>query len=326
MWSKFRKRILFSLALGALVFIALTIYADFDQLALAFARFDWFLFPVILLTSSINYAFRYFKWDYYTKQLGIRPSTKNNLIIFFASFIMALTPGKFGEVMKSYLLKKVNNTPMATSAPVILAERLTDFIGLVIIVIVGAWMFDIGRVAVAVFAVLFFGMTSLMAWRRGSVAIIHVLERTPFINKFAHHFHEAYESIYVLLRPLPLLVATVLSVISWFAESLGFWIVLNQFQAPPTMFKAIFIYAFSTIVGSITMLPGGLGMTEGSLTGLSVLAGVENSIAVASTFIIRAATLWYAVVLGIVVIFGFQHKLHVQLDELELETLESQAS
>ena len=38
------------------------------------------------------------------------------------------------------------------------------------------------------------------------------------------------------------------------------------------------------------MLPGGLGVTEASLTGLMVLMKIPKDISVVSTFIIRVAT------------------------------------
>jgi uncharacterized membrane protein YbhN (UPF0104 family) len=46
------------------------------------------------------------------------------------------------------------------------------------------------------------------------------------------------------------------------------------------------------------MLPGGLGVAEGSLTGLLVALGTSLPDAAAATLVIRAATLWFAVALG----------------------------
>ncbi|MCB2206113.1 flippase-like domain-containing protein [bacterium] len=323
MGARWRKKIFFSLAFGALVWIALTIYADFDDLLAAFAEFNWAWAPLILCCTFINYVFRYWKWDYYTATLNVRPKRSENIIIFFTAFTMAVTPGKFGEVLKSYLLKQVNGTPVRVSAPIVIAERLTDFIGLILLLIIGAYVFDISRVAVIAFAVFFALVTALLAWRRGSLKMIALFGRLPFFSRFIEHAESAYESMYVMLRPRPLLVTILLSVVSWFFECFGYYIVLHVFDAPPTVLKATFIYAFSTVVGAVSMLPGGLGTTEGSLTGLAQLAGATPDVAVASTFIIRSATLWFAVLLGIIVTFAFQHRLHVNLDEIDLENIES---
>jgi uncharacterized protein (TIRG00374 family) len=56
------------------------------------------------------------------------------------------------------------------------------------------------------------------------------------------------------------------------------------------------------------MLPGGLGVTEGSLTFMLVQKGVTVQYAVASTFIIRAVTLWFAVLVGVVSVSIYQRR------------------
>jgi uncharacterized protein (TIRG00374 family) len=97
-----------------------------------------------------------------------------------------------------------------------------------------------------------------------------------------------------------------LSLVSWFFECLGFYLILENFNLDFTLFWASFTYAFSTIIGSITMLPGGLGVTDGSITYLLLLGDVQESIAVAATFIVRAVTLWFAVLVGIVSLFHYR--------------------
>ena len=64
------------------------------------------------------------------------------------------------------------------------------------------------------------------------------------------------------------------------------------------------------------MLPGGLGATEASLTGLLVLLNIPKDISVASTFIIRVATLWFAVLLGIIAVYFYQKHSNKELEEL----------
>jgi uncharacterized protein (TIRG00374 family) len=56
------------------------------------------------------------------------------------------------------------------------------------------------------------------------------------------------------------------------------------------------------------MLPGGLGITEGSLTYLLVQKDVPMDISVATTFIIRVVTLWFAVLVGIISLSFYQKR------------------
>jgi uncharacterized protein (TIRG00374 family) len=68
-----------------------------------------------------------------------------------------------------------------------------------------------------------------------------------------------------------------------------------------SLVKAVFIYAFSTLAGALSMLPGGIGATEGSMTSLLLLIQIPKALATTATIIIRVCTVWFAVLLG----YGF---------------------
>jgi uncharacterized protein (TIRG00374 family) len=63
---------------------------------------------------------------------------------------------------------------------------------------------------------------------------------------------------------------------------------------------ALFIYAFSMLVGALSFLPGGLGGAEATMVALLMLNHIAQPQAVAATILIRLATLWFAVVLGVI--------------------------
>jgi len=309
---------LLSITLGALVYLGLSLYANFDQLGIALAQFNWLMLPVVLSLSLGNYVFRFFKWEYYIKVLNIPLERKMSILIFFSSFVMAITPGKLGEVFKSYLLKEQNGTPLSRSAPIVLAERITDFLSLIILCIVGAVILNYGTSLIIGVGAFFVVLVLLISSKAISYRIIAFFERFKFLSKISHKFHAAYASIYQLVRFKGLLVAILLSVIAWFFECLGFYLVINSFGIENLIhigiFVATFIYGFSTIAGSITMLPGGLGATDASIAGLLVLLlSIPKNISAASTILIRAATLWFAVVVGIAAILIYQRTTHSKL-------------
>lgn len=322
MFSKYKKKILLSAAIGALIFLGFSIYADFDNLVSALVRFNWYYFPIILTLSFGNYIFRFFKWEYYRKLIGIDVSPKLSFLIFLSSFVMSVTPGKLGEILKSYLIKEETGTPVSKSAPIILAERLTDFISMTLLCLVGAFVFDYGKEIIILIGICFLGFTIMLSSRKASFFIISLFEKISFLKKRIHHFHNAYESVYQMIRLKPLLSALTLSIIGWFMECFGFYIVLNEFSVDVehsvTVLTATFIYGFATLVGAIAMLPGGLGLTEASLTGLLQLLKIPKNISVASTIIIRLATLWFGVFIGIVSVYFYQRYSNKNISELNV--------
>ena len=64
--------------------------------------------------------------------------------------------------------------------------------------------------------------------------------------------------------------------------------------------KVVSIYSSSIIVGAASLIPGGVGVAEGSIAGLLNLSGINLSVALALGILIRIFTLWYGVVAGFV--------------------------
>src|SRR5687767_4028377 len=121
--------------------------------------FQWWLLPFILLFTLFNYVLRFYKWDVYLRLIGATGVPKrDSLLIFLSGMAMAMTPGKVGELLKSYLLKQVRGTPIAASAPIVMAERLTDGVAMLVLASVGLVMFNYGTailVGIALFVVAF---------------------------------------------------------------------------------------------------------------------------------------------------------------------------
>ncbi len=324
--QRLKGKLLVGIALGGLLYLLLVVYSGWSDLSDALSSFSWRLFPLLLALAFANYVFRFLKWDFYLRTLAIPLPKKDSFIIFLSGLIMTISPGKIGELLKTVLLKQANRTPIATSAPIIIAERLTDFVALVVISLAGLITFTVDESSIAVLAavvIVLGAFIGLIGSRRVSLWLIGLLEKISFLSKIGHKLREAYESTYRLVRFFPLLVATIWSVAAWFCECLGFWITLTAFTAHPNLLAAAFIYALGTIVGVVS--PGGLGVTEGSMVGmlqsgaLMGAAQLAKAPAAAATLIIRVATLWFAVLVGAVVLLLFQNRFGDAADALEKE-------
>ena len=306
MIERIKKNLFISLIIAAVIYLVLSVYADFDSVLKAFAEFDLILLPLLLALSYLNYFTRFLKWHYYLHILEIKASWKDSYLIFMSGLVMSVTPGKVGELLKSLMLKKNYSEPISKTAPVVLAERLTDFISLLLLGIAGAYFFDYGQLVVIITAVCFLIFIILLANKKLADFTLRLFSKLKFLEKYIIKIENAYNSISTLLQIRPFIYMIGLSLVSWFFECLGFFIILKSFGLDFSLFWASFTYAFSTIIGSLTMLPGGLGVTDGSITYLLLLGDVQESIAVAATFIIRAVTLWFAVLVGVISLFYYR--------------------
>jgi uncharacterized protein (TIRG00374 family) len=220
---------------------------------------------------------------------------------------MVVTPGKAGEWLKSYLLREVHGTPVMRSAPILLAERLTDSLALLVIASVGVVFFGPEYWwVVAVIAGTSAAVVLVARHQPTAERLLDLLERLPLIGRFGHRFREMYGSTYILMEPRAVLMMTILSVGSWFFEVVAFYLTLVGLGVSgdaDTLLKAAFILPIATLVAAIAVFaPGGLGFAEGSIAKLSteLIDGLSAGGAAVATVIIRIATLWFGVAVGLV--------------------------
>jgi len=79
---------------------------------------------------------------------------------------------------------------------------------------------------------------------------------------------------------------------------------------PLVLTQAAFILNTSILAGSLTMIPGGLGVAEGGIAGLTQLfLGMTPERAVVATLLIRFCTLWFGVSLGLAALITFSRRM-----------------
>jgi len=305
-----KSKLAISLIFALVVFIALAFYADAPRLFAAFAQFDWRFLPLALAATLANYLLRFFRWQYYLDVIGVKDvPRRDSLLIFLSGFSLTMTPGKLGEVLKSFLLKSRCGTPVSYSASIVVAERLTDVLGMVILAAVGLVFYPLGIGALAIVLIATAAFVIVVQQRALAERLLDLLARVPVLGRFAGLARNLYESAYLMLRAKPLLVSIVLATAAWFGECVTFFIVLLGIGLPPSLLlllQATFIYAAASLFGAISMLPGGLGATEGGMALLlQQIVAIAREESVAATLIVRLCTLWFAVLLGVFALLAF---------------------
>jgi glycosyltransferase 2 family protein len=304
--SRFRGRLFLSLALALVVAVGLGVWADLSRLLQTLSAFRWEFTPAILGLTFINYILRFGKWHYYVRLLGGRElGWRPSLLIFFSGFSMTVTPGKVGEWLKSYLLKEAIGMPISRSAPIIVAERLTDGMAMIILASGGLLAYGYGREVMMVIILVCGAAIVLSQQRRLAYRCFGLLEGLPFVGRRIHHLHALYDSAYELLKFRNLALAIGIGVFSWIWECVAFWLVLVGLGLAPTpelLLQATFILCSASVLGGASMLPGGLAVAEGSIAGMLQYLGATGSpaVAAAASLLIRLCTLWFGVAVGLI--------------------------
>jgi glycosyltransferase 2 family protein len=76
--------------------------------------------------------------------------------------------------------------------------------------------------------------------------------------------------------------------------------------------QATFALSAGSLVGSASLLPGGIGAAEGTVAAvLDLVAGQPRDVAAAATLLIRACTLWFGVALGALSLVALARRVSV---------------
>jgi len=295
----------------------IALYADLPRMIAVLAHFHWAYLPLILGLTLFNYLGRFIKWQYYLKRLNISLSWKKSLLIFISGLCMAITPGKVGELLKSYLLKRSTGAVISRTSPIIMAERLTDGIAMLGLATTGLILYRFGwEIMLLLFVIVLAGL-AIIQNRPIALALLSFGERLPLISRIANVLRTFYESSYTLLQWRPLLLAVLIGLISWTGECAALYFVfigLGIGSSLDLFLKSSFILAVSSVIGSASGLPGGLGTADGSMLGLTrLLVSASATVGGAATLLIRLCTLWFGIGLGTLALLIYRSAEHIHL-------------
>jgi uncharacterized protein (TIRG00374 family) len=294
--------ILAAILLFAAGFAAAAVWGGGAQAWAAVQRVPLALLPVLLALSALNYAMRGLRWLVFSRALHLPVPPGTNLLYYVAGFAMTPTPGKAGEVVRLYLLRRFHGCAYDRTAALMIGDRLLDGLAATLVVALATPFYAHGRTGAAA-AVILAGLMLALCLRPGLVlhatdAAFARLRRWPRLFVRARR---AVRGMQRLADPRVFAATLTLGAIGWTSEGLSFFLLLRALDPRAGLGApaCVFIFVFAMLVGAVTFLPGGLGSTEATLIALLSLQGVPLPTAIVATGVIRITTLWFAVGLGL---------------------------
>lgn len=293
--------------LAVVVYLLMGIYADFGKLASEMKNFRWtFLFALLTLTT-IGYFLRFLKWDFFLKRAGVHLNLKDNLFVFFSGLSMIITPGKIGEIWKGWLIKDINGEELSKTVPVVIIDRITDVLGLAILSLFGVLYYKQGIYLILIVLLLFSLFFASVKSKTTSTWIISKLE-TKMV-KYAENIKTMHKTFEATMEPKGLIGMSLLSAFAWFFECLGMYLVILGFKQSINITLATFIFSFASLAGAVSMVPGGLGVAEATISGLLQFFGLTSALSVGIAIIVRLGTLWYGAIMGLSIYLLFKKSI-----------------
>lgn len=293
------------LLLGVLILVILGLTADLRQVGDQVRSFQWELYPLVLCLTLFNYILRFVKWQYYLHLIGVRDfPARESARQFVAGFPLVVTPGKLGEVLKAVWLQQKTGIPTARGVAVVLAVLISDGLAVLMLSTLGVIASPKYWPIFLAVLVLLVGIVIVSQIRSLALYLLGVGEKFHRIRGYLHPLREFYEGSYTLFRPATTLLFVLLGMVSWLGEGVGLYVILRGLGVAggwQSLSAAVFAHSFSNVLGAVSTLPGGLGVSEASITGiLNLMLGLPTETAAAATLLIRLGTLWFGVGLGLI--------------------------
>lgn len=300
------------IALSVVVYAAVALFAGWEDLRAEFARFPARLLLPLGLLTLLNYALRFWRWEIFLRALQPPLPLRESLGLYFATYLMVITPGKVGEVFKAGILRERFGMSLSLGLPVVLAERIFDFLAVLVLAGCGVFFWPgsltgltTGLLTAAAIPVLLI----LFQTRPVRLRLVRRLARSPLLSRYQIGIDEASETLSLLLGLRLGGVSLMMSILAWLSEGIGLWLVCRGLEFPIPVGQALFVYAAGTLVGSLSFLPGGLGGTEAALIWLLESLAMSRTTAATTALLVRLFTLWLAVLVGLLFFLGFRRTL-----------------
>jgi uncharacterized protein (TIRG00374 family) len=256
----------------------------------------------LLGLSLINYGFRGLRWHIFVRRLGLPTRLTQDLRHFLGGFAMTVTPGRVGELIRMRWLRRETGWAIERTAPLVLMDRASDLAAMAIILALGLSLSK-GGIAFAPPVAALALTAAIIATRprllSGSATLFH--RTTGLFPRLMARIRRAARSLATFSTVPVIGAALALGLVGWLAEGYAFHLLLGWLGSTVGFWMAVAIFTFSGLAGGLTGAPGGVGGAEAAMVALLSLEGVPLEVSVPATAIIRVTTLWFAILIGLIV-------------------------
>lgn len=251
--------------------------------------------------STLSYCIRSMRWRWLLWRRHHEVPFWAGFLAYFAGFAYSATPGKVGELVRIRYFSRMGVAEEQVFACFVF-ERACDL--LAVVALAGLLIGAIGGYAAPLVfvAVLFTAIYLLMRhgrpWRRAAAR----LRRRRFRRAAAvvQVVGRGFSLIATYLNAYELTVSLAVSLLATALQAMGFAYVLSSLAIDLPVRSAIGFFSLASLIGAASMIPGGVGSTEGAMILLLTRSGAAFDAAAVAAISMRLSGLWWAVLLGLV--------------------------
>lgn len=311
-----RTYVSFAVAFAILYFVFQKMDLNVGEIVANIRRANPWLYLLALVVYYSTFLVRSLRWRVLLENAGLDEKSGHALpsvlgtaeVIFLSWFANCIMPAKLGDAYRAYLLKRTAQVSFSKTFGTILAERIVDLL----------------------LTFFLLGVTGLVAFRgtlpaeivmgaQGSLLLVAVTISGIFAMKnmgsvirrfIPARLHVQYgrfeEGTLHSFRQMPLVLGY--SIVAWLIESARLYLVVAALGLTGISLPIVLLTAIAaSILTSIPGTPAGLGVVEGTIITVLVLAGrlglapgMTEGLAASIAILDRTISYWSLVLFGLV--------------------------
>ena len=303
-FSDIKNKAIIIVIIFVIFYVGFAIFFDANQFIESSKQINpYFIIPALLAFTS-GILIKSLRQMLFLRHMGIKIPLKQNIIIYLAGLSMLFTPAGLGEMIKSHFLFKKYNYPVSKTLSLVFVERYHDLLAVFSIITIFSIVSGITFLTIPILIIGILLLVSFILIRRKKISPIFqkIIQKVKIFKKIENHSNEFNESLESFTSNKIIFSGWVVGIGAWLFDALGIFLCFQAFGLEFNYLITTVLGLSSILFGAITLVPGGVGITEVSFVALLSLYGIESSVSSALALFFRLLSIWFATCIGIIAI------------------------
>ncbi len=320
------KRLLAGLGIALAIYLAILLAANSLELLQRLGQFPVLLLLPLAALKVLTWLCRFVAWQQFLGVAGVRDRVKasDSAILYVAGLSLSVSPGKSAEALKALVLRRWTGLPLSIGLPVIMAERVVETLAVLLLsaLALAAGAADLAPAPARHLLLLATVVLSAGLLLLHSPSALHrillLVAAVPLLGNAQDWLKGFFAGCREMLQARNLLRVMVPALLATTGDALALLVILEGFGLAPgwhLLFQALLIVSITPLIGALSGLPNGAGITELSVATmlLALVApsqpGITPAIAAAIALVEGFFHKWLRVLVGLLVALVFRKRL-----------------
>lgn len=275
------------LAAPVAIYAALVVAFDAQKVAANLLSADAGMYLAFALLWSAAVLLRAARWHAFMRLIGAKTGFGRGSLYFLSGFSMLLSPGRVGELVRAPLLKRDCGVPVSRTAAAVFVERFYDALASASAIAAALAFADVPKAVLAAPLLVAAALVVLVASHRLLEKLLERAARLRRAGRLVPDPAESMGTVRALLGRRALASSVPLSGGVVFLEAAAFYALAGSLGLDLDFAASSAAFHASSFIGALSMVPAGLGVFEGGLSGLLALQGVPEDEGFAASVLLR---------------------------------------